>query len=365
MLTIIKEQKEITPITKIYAFDFDDTLVCQKSSSKFPDSADDWKPLYENTKNKLQSLYNEGWTLVIFTNQGGVEKNKVTLEVVEKRLHNFLDYVSIPIHVFAAINYDNHRKPHTLMWKKMLEVLKITKLSDAIYVGDSAGRIYDKSKDISCSDRKFAYNIGIKFETPEHCFLKDEFHKTKFLNHNMDEKWSWDSFDSKKYLENNYKNERISSFNGLELVLLIGPQASGKSTFCKKYFPNYIRINQDILKTKAKCLKLTKETLNNKKSLIIDNTNSDIETRKLYTEMARDSKYHIRFIVFDVQKDMAIHLDEMRVELLGTKPIPAIAFNIFFKNLRENPPTLNECDEMIYLKWIPEIPICPEFLYKY
>jgi adenylate kinase family enzyme len=44
------------------------------------------------------------------------------------------------------------------------------------------------------------------------------------------------------------------------MVVMIGPPASGKSTFSKKYFTpyGYVHINRDTLKTQDKCLKVTK-----------------------------------------------------------------------------------------------------------
>ena len=43
-----------------------------------------------------------------------------------------------------------------------------------------------------------------------------------------------------------------------EVVLLIGPPASGKSTFVKKYLipHKYVHINRDTLQTQEKCLKV-------------------------------------------------------------------------------------------------------------
>jgi hypothetical protein len=42
------------------------------------------------------------------------------------------------------------------------------------------------------------------------------------------------------------------------MILMIGPPASGKSTFTKKYLVphNYVHINRDALQTQEKCLKV-------------------------------------------------------------------------------------------------------------
>jgi bifunctional polynucleotide phosphatase/kinase len=73
-----------------------------------------------------------------------------------------------------------------------------------------------------------------------------------------------------------------------ELVISIGFPASGKSTFAKKYFVSkgYVHINQDTLKTKAKCIKATEEALKNGKSVIVDNTNPSAKVRKEYSVIA-------------------------------------------------------------------------------
>ena len=62
-----------------------------------------------------------------------------------------------------------------------------------------------------------------------------------------------------------------------EIVLLIGSPASGKSTFSKNYFCNYVRINQDTLGTIRKCEKMASKMLESGKSVVIDNTNGSVK----------------------------------------------------------------------------------------
>lgn len=60
-----------------------------------------------------------------------------------------------------------------------------------------------------------------------------------------------------------------------EMIVLVGPPASGKSTIVN-IFKDYERINQDTLKTKSKCITTCKSAISSGKSVIIDNTNKDV-----------------------------------------------------------------------------------------
>ena len=51
--------------------------------------------------------------------------------------------------------------------------------------------------------------------------------------------------------------------------------ACGKSTITGIHFPKYTRVNQDVLKTKKKCLDVASAELAAGKSVIIDATNKD------------------------------------------------------------------------------------------
>jgi len=74
-----------------------------------------------------------------------------------------------------------------------------------------------------------------------------------------------------------------------------------------KFLPKYIRVNNDILKTKEKCMKVCKELLVDGKSVVIDNTNPTAEVRKRYIDIAKSLKIPIRALYFDVPKDTCIH----------------------------------------------------------
>ena len=362
----------------ICSFDFDSTLVCQKSGSKFPTDENDWKLQYANVESALYEEYNQnGNMIVIFSNQSGVEKNKLSIDTVKGRFENFLNSIEIPIWCFIALGNDHFRKPNTTMWNIMLGIFEKqiqdhsnklynenTKIQwdikNSLYVGDAAGRKKEcfsktepkRSKDFACSDRKFAYNIGIDFKTPEEYFLDHE---------QCDgSSWEWGGFDPSSYiLENNNFTFDLSEKNPLkssqEIVIVVGPPSCGKSTFCSNYFPNHTRINMDTLKTKAKCLKMAKEALQKGQSVIIDNTNGSAETRKEYVDMCNilsnpfNKKMHTtKCIFFDIKKDLALHLNNLRVKMTNgeIKKIPDIAYNVYYKNFVE--PSASEGFDFIY-----------------
>ncbi|KAF2314391.1 hypothetical protein GH714_025999 [Hevea brasiliensis] len=147
---------------KIAAFDFDGCLA--KTSVKRV-GADAWSLMYPSIPDKLQSLYNDGYKLVIFTNESNIDrwKNKRQIAVDSKvgRLNNFIEHVKVPIQVFIACGYshgnmeDPFRKPKPGMWwimeKHFNSGISID-MDNSFYVGDAAGRIDDHSD----TDIKFA-----------------------------------------------------------------------------------------------------------------------------------------------------------------------------------------------------------------
>ncbi|KAL6543783.1 hypothetical protein OROGR_010280 [Orobanche gracilis] len=162
---------------KIAAFDFDGCLA--KTSLKRV-GADAWSLMYPSIPDKLQSLYRDGYKLVIFTNESNIErwKNKRQAAVDSKigRLENFIKLVKVPVQVFIACGLssgqpeDPFRKPRTGMWKIMEKEFNSGLPVDmdlSFYVGDAAGRPGDHSD----ADRKFAQAVGLNFFVPEEYFV--------------------------------------------------------------------------------------------------------------------------------------------------------------------------------------------------
>jgi bifunctional polynucleotide phosphatase/kinase len=313
---------------------------------------------------KLKELHKDGWKLVIFTNQGGVAKGHLTAQAVISRVEAFIEAAvgtDVPFMVLAAAGDDHHRKPATGMWDHMVKDYfgndpKRIDMTKSVYVGDAAGRPKEwngnkkTKKDHSCGDRKFAMNVGIAFHTPEEFFLGEPEYKG----------WKLDVYDVKKHWATNDKkpyNTKDLISDKQELVVFAGFPASGKSTFFKKHFlPNgYVHVNRDTLQTPAKCQKAAVEALKQGKSVVIDNTNPDVESRKAYLKIARDAKVQARCFQFTTPRDLAEHLNMMREKLTegASKHVPGVAYNTYNKK-RVEVSDKEGWDEVKEIEFVPD-----------
>ena len=78
------------------------------------------------------------------------------------------------------------------------------------------------------------------------------------------------------------------------VVILMGLQASGKSTFYKKYLESdFVRVNLDSLRSRRNESALIEDCLQKGLSFAVDNTNPTKMDRKRYIEHAKQSGYKI------------------------------------------------------------------------
>lgn len=162
---------------KIAAFDFDGCLV-RTSVRKV--GADAWSLHYSSIPEKLQSYYNKGYKLVIFTNESNIDrwKNSRQKAIDSKlgRLEGFIKRVKVPMQVFVACGIegtgDSFRKPKSGMWRLMERHFNsgiVIDMEQSFYVGDAAGRINDHSD----ADIGFAKDVGLRFLLPEDFFAPE------------------------------------------------------------------------------------------------------------------------------------------------------------------------------------------------
>ncbi len=272
---------------KVLACDLDWTLI-RPIHGRFPKDSDDWDFL-PNRISTLKSYQDAGYTLVIFTNQNWKgAKLKMALE----RINNIiltLNQEHIDPWVFVATQQNNYRKPNPDMWNVFQQYLP--KITEALYVGDAAGRPSDHSDD----DRQFAENVKIPFLVPEDFF----------------------------------PNNEIIIPETQTMFIFVGMQGSGKSTFFQtKLQPlGWVHVNQDILKTQPKMLATIRTVLSQGKSVAVDATNPDPQKRAEYLKLAME--YQVpTLIIYFVRNGYEWNK-------LRDKPVPDIAYNIYFKKLVE------------------------------
>ncbi|KAK2850623.1 hypothetical protein FQN49_005481 [Arthroderma sp. PD_2] len=342
----------------------DHTLIIPKSNNRFSRSASDWKWWDPRVPSKLKQLAADGYTLVVVSNQKAVSlkpdakvktgnADSKSLAMLKEKVTAVLDALGLDVSVrmYAATAYDEYRKPRMGMWREVIRDLGLDAdgdvdgkegaelgldLENSIFVGDAAGR----KGDHSCCDRNFAANVGIPFKTPEE-FFRDE----------PPVPMAVDVFDPRNYIATppaDGDDETPSPFSkqsDTELVIFCGSPGSGKSTFYWKYLQplGYERVNQDILKTRQKCLKVANEHLLARRSVVVDNTNANKATRAEWISLAKNLNIPIRCIYLSTPMAVCKHNNAVRAanpnqESLNPESrtmLPPMAFNDFLRRFEE------------------------------
>ena len=131
-----------------------------------------------------------------------------------------------------------------------------------------------------------------------------------------------------------------------KLIILVGPQGSGKTEYCKT-IGTYFRVSQDERGRWHK--ELFDEAIKKGVPLIVvDKTNPGTKQRKRYIEPAKEANYYIQIIWFDVDRGVCLKRIIGRTDHPTLKPEKAEeALSDYFSKFEE--PTKKEADEV--LKW--------------
>ncbi len=133
----------------------------------------------------------------------------------------------------------------------------------------------------------------------------------------------------------------------MELVILIGIQASGKSSFCKeRLFDTHIRLNLDMLKTRHREQLLFQACLEAKQRVVIDNTNSTARDRAKYIKAAKRAGFRITGYYFRSVLEECLKRNERRTD---QKIIPFKGILATYNKL-ELPKASEGFDELFYVR---------------
>lgn len=262
---------------EIYAFDLDDTIIHANR-------------LIEGRAAALEKIVKSGGQIVIFSNQ----LESIGLHVVSKKFE-LLRGLNIPLTAFAARSRDEYRKPGI----KMLELIPS---KPVVYVGDAAGR----PGDFSDSDLKFAEAAGIKFATPDTFFhIPDKIDRA------------------------------APDLKNCDLILLVGPPASGKSSIAATLGGTII--SRDVHGTRAE--RVFHET---KGLRIVDNMNASRADRAKFMSNYKNAAALIMTTPLDVCRER---------NASRAKKVPEIVYRVWKK--KYEPPTVGEGFTVIHHVQVP------------
>lgn len=345
-------------------FDLDGTIITTISGSKFATSSSDWKYTYDIVPHKLLKLHQEGYRLIIVSNQAGISEGHVSIEQLKDKLQQIYISLKLPISIYLCTKKDNFRKPMKALWQLILSHCQLTQLDVnplSFYCGDAAGRakgyLPGKPKDFNSTDRYFAYNIDLLFYTPEELFLgMSQFPYNSPYNTDL---------KLINYIAgDNIIDNDIFKDNKKKLIIMLGAPASGKSTLSKLItsISPFVLLNNDTIKNAKKLMTLFSASINAGKNIIIDNTNPKKATRRTYIDIAKAADYEVILYYFDYPKILSMHLNQMRLCLgLNKQSVPTIAIHKYYKDLEK--PTMEEgFSQIIHLT---KLPITPPPCYYY
>lgn len=343
---------------KIVGFDIDGCIITTKSGKVFPTAPDDWKILFPEIQPRLASLLKKGYKVVFFTNQMGIAKGKLRPEVFKSKVEDILATLQLPVQVFVATGPGIYRKPVLGMWNYLCEKANDDVTIDkaqSFFVGDAAGRPENwapgkKKKDFSCSDRLFALNIGLQFHTPEEYFLG-----WKSAPYSLPE------FDPRKIDSSGRLYDPPSASltcSQTEVIVAVGFPASGKSTFFHTHVipKGYVYVNRDTLGSWQKCVSACERALKEGRSVAVDNTNPDLESRKRYVDVAKAAGVSCRCFQFSASLEQAKHNNRFR-EMAPSDSKHAKVNDMVFHSYRKHfvAPSLSEgFSEILQIHFIPD-----------
>ena len=118
----------------------------------------------------------------------------------------------------------------------------------------------------------------------------------------------------------------------MQLIILTGIQASGKSTFYQQYFSStHLRINLDMLKTRHRENIIFEAGLASKTKMVIDNTNPDCESRARYIQRAKDAGFEVIAYYFETDLNSTLERNKQRQ---GKAYIPEIGVRATYKKIQ-------------------------------
>ena len=324
------------PREKVAAFDVDGTLLVWRVAG-WPSKFQDYELWSSGVVSKLQTLHDQGYKLVLFSNQGAIRSavtgKKATF--VKNLFEWIASIINRPVHIVLSTNKKmGYHKPNPGMW----EICETycnggipMILEQSFFVGDSVGDD-DPQGGV---DEKFAKNVGVqkgsvlKFFTPQDYFGPRDSEKRKLQSVLPKNGPPLQALKARLALLGGYCTGPI-------VLILAGVQGSGKSTFCQQLMDgillNYdddddddddmskdddsetkharwVHVSQDTIHRgkpgkREAVEEATRQALQNGQSVVVDRTHLDPSQRKYFIDIAKDQKVPVHCLLFNPSKQV-------------------------------------------------------------
>lgn len=270
---------------------------------------------------KLQKLHDDGYKLVIFSNQGAIRgaldgKKSIHVKSLLDWLARTLDRPLFAVISTKSKDDNEFHKPSPNMWFVAEEYCNGRQEFDvesSFFCGDSVGEEDDAQggKDIG-----FAKNVSerkgktLKFYTPKEFFgpsNKEMRERAQFLGGEYEEP-SAEVLTTRAALTSGY-------LQGPIMLILCGVQGSGKSTFCERLLEEnanrWVHLAQDTINggksgKREKVEEAAKEALQKNRSVVIDRMNLDETQRSYFLEVTKSAGVPAHAVALLPEQDVVL-----------------------------------------------------------
>lgn len=281
--------------TKLFLIDVDGTLITSKTGRRWATNANDW--IFLGSPRILNRLKTEGWTVALITNQSEWKLSpdpeaKIASVLAALQTANGWRPWCLVATATRKEKDTVYRKPARGLYDVLVTHLEgpvgtVHMCGDAVSISDPFPPYR-----WSDSDAAFAAAIGASFIRPTELFIP---------------------------------SPPVVPSSSQELMLLMGPPGSGKSTTGRMLAAaGYIHVEQDTVGTKAAVARAARDALATGKSVVIDATHGSDVNREPYIKLANEKGIPLR---------IAWHIRDGRpFNALREKPVPEVAYAVYSKH---------------------------------
>lgn len=321
---LIVRNSDFPPRDKVAGYDLDQTLV-HWTCAGWPSRPEHYELWSASVIPLLQKCHDDGYKLVIFSNQGGIRgafDGKAS-----KRVKGIIDWIAKlvdrPLFAVCSTKKDSgYHKGNAGMWCIMEELCnggkQVGQSGQSFFVGDSDGT-GDNASDPEQKkyqqegiDKTFAEKVGFLRGTTIQYYPPTEY----FGLSNADRRRTMATVAPHPPLSKEVISARAALLGGYVqgpiLLILCGCQGSGKSTFCQSLIEDnsssWSHFSQDTIRGgkpgKREAVEdATKSALQNGKNVVVDRMHLESEQRSHFVLLGKECQVPVHALVMIATKE--------------------------------------------------------------